>query len=197
MKAALYARVSTPLSARKYLKEGDRERQDPETQLVRLRDFAKARGWEIHKEYIDRFSGKDANRPALDTMMKAAFRHDFDVILVVRLDRIMRSIANFATINAQLGSYGVGLVCTEQQIDTTTPAGRLQQNMLMAFAEYEREIIRERVIDGIQRAKAEGKKFGRPRLPEAELSKDALRMRERERSKPNKTTPPPLYMQTP
>ena len=72
---------------------------------------------------------------------------------------------------------GVGLVCSDQMIDTTTPAGRLQQTLLAAFAEYERDCIRERVKDGMDRARAEGKTFGRPRLPDSELSKDALRMR--------------------
>jgi DNA invertase Pin-like site-specific DNA recombinase len=164
-RAALYARVSTPASSKRSTRDGDRERQNPETQLRKLREFAAARGWEVVAVYVDRLSGKDANRKALNDMMKAAFRREFDVILIVRLDRIMRSIANFVTINQQLTSYGVGLVCTDQMIDTTTPAGRLQQNLLVAFAEYEREMIRERVKDGLDRARAEGKKLGRPKRP--------------------------------
>jgi DNA invertase Pin-like site-specific DNA recombinase len=197
MKAALYARVSTAASSKKKTKDGDRARQDPETQLIKLREFAKARGWEIAAEYVDRISGKTDHRPALDDMMAAAFRRDFDVIIVVRLDRLMRSITNFVTLNEQLTGYGVALVCTDQLIDTTTPAGRLQQNLLVAFAEYEREIIRERVNDGLDRARAEGKRLGRPPLPESKLSKDALRMRERRaraRAEQN-TSPAALYIE--
>ena len=189
MKVALYARVSTPLNSKKKLREGDRARQDPETQLVKLREFAAARGYEVHQVYVDRMSGKDSNRPALDAMMEDAYHRRFEVILIVRLDRIMRSIANFVTLNQMLQAYGVGLICTEQLIDTTTPAGRLQQNLLVAFAEYERDIIRERVLDGMARARAEGKQFGRPRLPDEKLSKEALRKRrEREQKAGEKVT---------
>lgn len=162
MRAALYARVSTPASQKKKTAKGDQEKQNPETQLKKLREFAAARDWEVVQKYTDRLSGKDANRPALEQMMKDAFYRKFDVILIVRLDRIMRSIANFVTLNEQLAASGVGIVCVDQLIDTTTPAGRLQQNLLVAFAEYEREIIRERVNDGIARARAEGKRLGRP-----------------------------------
>ena len=109
--------------------------------------------------------------------MKAAFRHEFDAILIVRLDRIMRSIANFVILNEKLSAAGVGLICTNQLIDTTTPAGRLQQNILVAFAEYEREIIRERVKDGIARARSEGKKLGRPKVDDSKASERTLRRR--------------------
>ena len=175
MRVAIYTRVSTPKSDRKVTNDGDRERQDPETQIIKLRTFAQARGYEISGEYVDRLSGKDTNRPALEAMMKAAFRHEFDAILIVRLDRIMRSIANFVVLNDELNAAKVGLVCTDQLIDTTTPSGRLQQNILLAFAEYEREIIRERVKDGIARAKAEGKKLGRPPVSNEKASERTLR----------------------
>ena len=177
MRAALYARVSTPKTDKKMTIAGDRERQDPSTQLIKLRAFAQARGYEVHKEYVDRLSGKDSNRPSLDSMMEAAFRHEFDAILIVRLDRIMRSMANFAVLNEKLTGAGVGLICTDQLIDTTTPSGRLQQNILAAFAEYEREIIRERVKDGIARARAEGKPLGRPKVSDAKASERTLRRR--------------------
>jgi DNA invertase Pin-like site-specific DNA recombinase len=177
VKVALYARVSTPKTDKKTTNAGDRERQDPETQLIKLRAFAQARGYEVVSEYVDRLSGKDANRPALEAMMTAAFRHEFDAILIVRLDRLMRSIANFVALNDDLNAAKVGLVCTDQLIDTTTPSGRLQQNILVAFAEYEREIIRERVKDGIARAKSEGKKLGRPPVSDSKASERTLRRR--------------------
>jgi DNA invertase Pin-like site-specific DNA recombinase len=104
MRVVLYAMVSTPKSDKKETKGGDRERQDPETQLIKLRAFAKAREYEVVKVYVDRLSGKDANRPAIEAMMKAAFRHEFEAILFVRLNRIMRSIANFVAFNDELNA---------------------------------------------------------------------------------------------
>jgi DNA invertase Pin-like site-specific DNA recombinase len=183
MKVALYARVSTPKTDKKVTNEGDRARQDPDTQLIKLRAFAEARGYEVLREYVDRIRGEDAIRDALDAMKAAAFRHEFDAILIVRLDRIMRSLANFAALNQELTAAKVGLICIDQQIDTTTPAGRLQQNILAAFAEYEREAIRERVLDGIARARSEGKKLGRPTVSDEKASERTLRRRKAEAKK--------------
>jgi DNA invertase Pin-like site-specific DNA recombinase len=121
VRVALYARVSTPKSDKKATNDGDRERQDPETQLIKLRAFAQARGYEIVGEYVERLSGKDANRPALESMMKAAFRYEFDAILIVRLDRIMRSIANFVVLNDDLNAAKAALFVL---ISSSTPRRR-------------------------------------------------------------------------
>lgn len=133
MRVALYARVSTPKSDKKVTNDGDRERQDPETQLIKLRAFAQARGYEIASEYVDRLSGKDANRPALEAMMKAAFRHEFDAILIVRLDRTMRSIANFVVLNDELNAAKVGLVCTDQLIVPRRYPGEVEDDLSATY----------------------------------------------------------------
>jgi DNA invertase Pin-like site-specific DNA recombinase len=116
-------------------------------------------------------------------MKGASFRHEFEAIFIVRLERIMRSLANFAPLNQELTAAKVGPIYIEQQIDTTTPAGRLQQNILAAFAEYEREAIRERVLDGIARARSEGKKLGRPTVSDEKASERTLRRRKAEAKK--------------
>lgn len=162
MRAALYARVSTPSSSRKQTREGDRERQDPEVQLYKLRKFAAARGYEIVEEYVDRRSGADPNRPGLKHLMKDAFSKRFEVVLVTRIDRFARSLINLETTMKQLDGLGIGVIFIDQQMETNSPSGKLMFQIFGAFAEFEREMIRERVIDGLAKAKADGKTFGRP-----------------------------------
>lgn len=185
MRAALYARVSTPSSSRKHTMDGDRERQDPEVQLLKLRAYAKARGWDIVDEYVDRKSGADPNRPALRDLEKDIDAGKVDAVLVVRLDRIMRSTANFVTFLTMLEERPDGtprrkpiaLVATDQNLDTSTPAGRLMRTIIMAVAEYERDIIRERVNDGLDKARADGKQLGRPRRRvDLDAYREALRV---------------------
>jgi putative DNA-invertase from lambdoid prophage Rac len=154
VKVALYARVST---------SDEKMRQDPEVQLVKLRDFCRARGWEIFQEYVDRKSGADPHRPALERMLADARKRKFDAVVIVRLDRITRSITNLLSIIQDLEAWGVSLVCTDQPIETDSATGRLLIHILAALAEFERELIRERVIDGLEKAKRDGKKIGRPR----------------------------------
>jgi DNA invertase Pin-like site-specific DNA recombinase len=163
-RVALYARVSTNLDE-KDLKNKDGEavkRQDPEVQLIKLRRFAENHGWEVVAEYADRASGADDSRPEFDKMMKAAYKREFDVILVVRIDRIMRSLSNLLNVLNQLQEWKVGLHATDQQIDLSSPTGRLMVSILGALAEWEREIIRERILDGMDKARLKGTKSGRP-----------------------------------
>ena len=149
-RAALYARVSTT-------------DQTPETQLEALRAYATARGWSA-TEFTDHgISGAKEKRPALDALVAAARARKIDVVACVKLDRLARSTHHLVTLAKELEALGVELVVTEQAIDTTTPTGRLLFTMLAAVAEFERELIRERVIAGVRRAKAKGKKLGRPR----------------------------------
>jgi DNA invertase Pin-like site-specific DNA recombinase len=185
MKVALYARVSTPSSSKKRTAEGDRERQDPEVQLVRLRAYAEARGWEVSQEYIDRKSGADPNRPALRQLEEDISSGKVDAVLVVRLDRIMRSIPNFVAFLSLLENdkYGgprskpVALIAIDQSIDTSTPAGRLMRTIIMAVAEYEKDIIRDRVLDGMVKARNDGKTFGRPkRRVDLDAYREALKV---------------------
>ena len=157
LKVALYARVST-VSEKS-------EKQDPETQLFRLRDYALRQDYEIVDEYVDRVSGATASRPALDRMVKDATDHRFHLILVCKIDRVGRSVLNLVNLLEELEVYGVKLLCTDQpEISTKGPMGRLLLHMLAAVAEYERELIRDRTLAGLDRARAEGKTFGRPRL---------------------------------
>jgi putative DNA-invertase from lambdoid prophage Rac len=149
MRAAVYARVSTV-------------DQEPENQLQELRRYVLARGWTI-AEYVDRgVSGAKDRRPALDELITDARRRRFDVLVCWRLDRLGRNLKHLITLLDELQALGVAFVSLAEGIDATTPAGRLQMHLLGAIAEFERERIRERVLAGLQRARAQGRKLGRP-----------------------------------
>src|SRR5438445_6562326 len=150
MRAALYGRVSTL-------------DQEPENQLAELRRYTGARGWTT-AEYVDRgVSGAKDRRPALDQLLVDARRRRFDVIVCWRLDRLGRNLRHLITLLDDLQALGVAFVSLAEGIDATTPAGKLQLHILAAIAEFERERIRERVLAGLQRAKAHGRRLGRPR----------------------------------
>jgi len=166
MKVALYARVST-----------EDKGQDPTTQLNIIRDLAERRGYEIYAEYVDYASGKDANRPKWKEMMERASHHDFDAIMALRLDRVMRSLVHMDQLIQQLFVYRMSLIFTDMEFDPTTPNGRLVINFLSAMAQWEREMISARTREGIAARKAKGQKFGRKKrddLPLLEIAK--LRM---------------------
>jgi DNA invertase Pin-like site-specific DNA recombinase len=155
VKVALYARVS----------KSD-ETQNPENQFIRLRKYAQDQGYEVYEEYVDKASGADPNRPALDKLLDDAKGHRFKIVLTVKLDRIARSIINFYTFLNQLKSAKVDFQCIDQpDISTTSSTGKLLMALLGAIAEFERDLIRERVNAGLARAKAEGRRFGRPPKP--------------------------------
>jgi len=157
-RAGLYGRVST----------GE---QSTESQLHALRRYAEARGWGV-QEFIDHgVSGARERRPALDRLVKAARARQIDIVAVTKLDRLARSTHHLVTLGRELAELGVDLVVLDQQIDTTTPTGRLLFHMLAAIAEFERDLIRERVKAGLERAKAKGIRLGRPiaRVSEARL----------------------------
>ena len=127
-----------------------------------LRAFAEARGWVI-TEYTDHgVSGARTSRPALDALLAAARARRIDVVLTTKLDRLARSTRHLVGLAAELEALGVELVVTDQAIDTTTPAGRLMFHVLSAIAEFERDLIRERVVAGIRRARSQGRHVGRP-----------------------------------
>jgi DNA invertase Pin-like site-specific DNA recombinase len=148
MKVALYARVST-------------FDQQPENQLAELRRYAIARGWEA-VEFVDLGqSGSKERRPALDAMVADAKRRRFDAIVVWRLDRLGRNLKHLITLIDETRALGIAFVSLNEGIDATTPAGKLQLHILAAIAEFERSRIQERVLAGLRRAKAQGKKLGR------------------------------------
>lgn len=162
MRAALYARVSTDQYVKGKNKNGEMvKRQDPEVQLIKLREFARNRRYEVVKEYTDRASGSNAYRPGFEDLMKAAFHREFDIILIVRLDRITRSLSNLLNIMEDLQRAKVDLIATDQSITLDSPTGKLMVHLLGAFAEWEKEIIRERVKDGLDKARIRGTKSGK------------------------------------
>jgi DNA invertase Pin-like site-specific DNA recombinase len=150
MRAALYARVSTL-------------DQEPENQLRELRTYAALRGWQA-KEYVDHgVSGAKEFRPSLDALLKDARRRRFDVLVVWRLDRLGRNLRHLVLFLDELQALGVAFVTLGEGFDTSTPAGRLQLHILSAMAEFERARIAERVKAGLARAKAQGRRLGRPK----------------------------------
>src|SRR3954451_12699514 len=152
MRCAIYARVSTT-------------EQTCENQLLELRRYCSARGWTVFKEYLDEgVSGSKDRRPALDELLKASRRRRFDVLVCWRLDRLGRNLRHLILMLDELQALGVAFVSLAEGIDATTPAGKLQLHILGAIAEFERERIRERVRAGLARARAQGKRLGRPRV---------------------------------
>ena len=151
-KVAIYARVST-------------DKQTCENQLIELRAVAERCGYTVVTEFVDSgISGAKgrADRPALDAMMKAASQRKFDLILVWSIDRLGRSLQNLVEILNDLQSMRVDLMFLQQGMDTSTSSGRMMFSIFGALAEFERNLIRERVIAGQNRAKARGVKMGRP-----------------------------------
>jgi DNA invertase Pin-like site-specific DNA recombinase len=169
-RAGIYARVSTT-------------DQHPEAQLDPVREYAEARGFKIEAEYVDKgVSGAKANRPALDKLMAAARRRDLDVIVIAKLDRLARSVQHLVEVALELKALGVDLVVRDQAIDTTTPTGRLLFHVLGSIAEFERDLIRERINAGLDLARKRGKKFGRPPATDAAQRARILRLRKSGRS---------------
>lgn len=153
MRVALYARVSTKNNG-----------QNPETQLVALREYASNRGFEIAKEYVDLgVSGSKDRRPALDGMMKDARARKIDAVVVTRFDRFARSTKHLVTALEEFQALGVDFLSLGESVDTSTPMGKMIFTVLGAVAELERSLIKERVAMGLERARKEGKPHGRPR----------------------------------
>lgn len=151
-KVALYARVSTA-------------DQTTENQLLELRDVARKSGWIVAREFIDNgVSGAKSvqDRPAMANLMKAVARREIDGILVWDVSRLGRSLQDLVSILNDIRSKSIDLYIHKQGLDTSTPSGKMMFQMLGVFAEFEREVIRERINAGLARAKAEGKKLGRP-----------------------------------
>jgi DNA invertase Pin-like site-specific DNA recombinase len=143
--------------------------QTIDSQRLELQEYCQRRGWSVVAEYTDCVSGAKFSRSGLDGLMKAVRRRHIDVILCVKLDRLGRSLPHLAGIISELDGNGVALVCSSQSIDTSdeNPAGRLIMHVLMAVAEFERSLIRERTRAGLKAAKARGVKFGAPRALDA------------------------------
>lgn len=152
MKIALYARVST------------NNGQDPEMQLRELREYCQRRGWEISQEYVDvGISGTKEKRPQLDKLLADGHRRKFDVVVVWKFDRFARSVSHLLRALENFKALGIEFVSLSEQVDTSTPTGKMIFTVLGAVAELERSLIVERVRAGLRNARAKGKKLGRPR----------------------------------
>ncbi len=148
MRVAIYARVSTA-------------DQSVERQVRELRKYAQARRWEIVREFCEVAGGAGPKRPQRDKILGMARRRALDAILVHALDRWGRSVQDLVLTMAEIEALGVAFV-VPGHIDMTTPMGRMLAHFLGAVAEFERELIRERVRSGLANARAKGKRLGRP-----------------------------------
>jgi len=150
VRVGLYARVST------------HDQQTLPLQLEAMRSYARQRGWTIVLEVEEIGSGA-VHRPKRELLRKAARRREVDVILIWRLDRWGRSVADLALTLKELNELGVAFVSLTEALDLTTPSGRAMAGLLSVFAEFEREVIRERVLAGLSQARHKGVPLGRPR----------------------------------
>jgi DNA invertase Pin-like site-specific DNA recombinase len=154
IRAALYARVST-------INHG----QDPEVQLGELREFCKRRGFIVAHEYVDKgISGSREKRPALDKLLADCRKRLVDAVVVYRYDRFARSLRQLVNALEEFRSLGIDFISIHEGVDTSTPNGRLVFGIFASIAEFERELIRDRVRSGLAAAKAKGKRIGRPRV---------------------------------
>lgn len=152
-RAAIYARVSTHSG------------QNPEMQLEEIRQYCASRGWKIAEEYVDTgISGTKEHRPALDRLLKDCRKRLVDAVVVYRYDRFARSLRQLINALDEFSALRIDFVSLHEGVDTSTPNGRLIFGIFASIAEFERELIRDRVRSGLASAKAKGKRLGRPRI---------------------------------
>jgi DNA invertase Pin-like site-specific DNA recombinase len=165
-RAAVYARVSTAA-------------QDPEPQLGQLRRFVLAADWELYREYFDTASGSETSRPQLSKLMDDAFHRRFDVVVVWKFDRFGRSVSHLIRSLEEFQSLNIGFVSVSEKLDTSSPIGKAVFTFLGALAEFERSMIRERVMIGQAHARARGIHLGRIAkvLDEEKIKGDYLALR--------------------
>jgi DNA invertase Pin-like site-specific DNA recombinase len=151
-RAVLYARVSTTGHG-----------QDPEVQLRELREYCLRRGWPVVGEYVDAgISGAKERRPQLDRLIADAHKRKFEVVIVWKFDRFARSVSHLLRALENFRALGIEFVSLSEQVDTSTPTGKMVFTVLGAVAELERSLIAERVRAGLRNARAKGKRLGRP-----------------------------------
>lgn len=152
-RAAIYARVST------------QNGQKPEMQLEEIREYCSRRDWTIVREYVDKgISGAKERRPALDQLLIDCKRRAVDCVVVYRYDRFARSLRHLVNALDDFRALGVDFVSLHEGVDTSTPNGRLVFGIFASIAEFERELIRDRVRSGLALARSHGKRLGRPRV---------------------------------
>lgn len=149
----IYARVST------------RHRdQKPEVQIEELRRYCSAREFEITEEIVDHgYSGSSDSRPGLKRLIALVRSREVDIVIVVKMDRLFRSLKHLVTSLEEFHALGVQFIATKDNVDYTTPGGRLFVQMLGALAEFEKSLLVERTIMGLEHARRKGIRLGRPR----------------------------------
>jgi len=158
----------------RYLCRVSTDQQSPEMQLGELREYCRRRHWEVADEFIDRaVSGARESRPALNKLWTEARRRRFDAVVVYRYDRFARSLRQLVSALDEFRSLGIDFVSLHEGVDTSTPNGRLIFGIFATIAEFERELIRDRVRSGMMVARSRGKQIGRPR---AELNTSYIRL---------------------
>lgn len=149
MKVSFYARVST-------------NSQEVDLQLLEIEELMKQKNYNLVDKYIEKgVSGAKTRRPELDRLIQDAKEHKFEILIIWRLDRLGRSLSHLIKLVEEFKSYGVKIISIKDNIDFSTAQGQLMFHLLGAMAQFERELIRERVIAGLESAKAKGKKLGR------------------------------------
>jgi DNA invertase Pin-like site-specific DNA recombinase len=164
---AIYARVST-------------KGQTLDNQLAELRAACERNGWKLVRVFTDLgVSGSKgrSHRGGLDALLKAVVRREIDQVCVWSIDRLGRSLRDLINVLDELRQKGCELYVHKQAIDTNTPSGKMLFQMLGVFAEFEREIIRERILAGQQRARAQGKRIGRRSVIDESLQARAVRLK--------------------
>ena len=149
MKVAVYVRVS-------------KEDQHPENQIIELNEYAEKRDFEIFHTYVDKISGATDSRPALNELMQDARKKYFDGVVVWKLDRLGRSLQHLIQIIGEWRNLNIDFICMTEPIDTTSPSGELIFHIFGAIAQFERQLITERINLGLDRARKQGKRLGRP-----------------------------------
>lgn len=153
-RVAIYARVSTANNG-----------QDPKMQTRELDEYCERRDWKVVGEYVDTgISGAKDSRPELNKLMADAHRRHFDAVVVWRFDRFARSVSHLLRALENFKALGIEFVSLSEQVDTSTPTGKMVFTVLGAVAELERSLIAERVKAGLRNARAKGKRLGRPRV---------------------------------
>jgi DNA invertase Pin-like site-specific DNA recombinase len=152
MRVAIYARVSTTNHG-----------QNVSMQTRELREYCQRRAWEIEGEYVDAgVSGAKERRPQLDALLVACRKRRVDAVVVYRYDRFARSLRQLVNALEEFRSLGIEFISLHEGVDTSTPNGRLVFGIFASIAEFERELIRDRVKSGIAAARSKGKRLGRP-----------------------------------
>jgi DNA invertase Pin-like site-specific DNA recombinase len=152
-RAAIYARVST------------HNGQNPEMQLEEVRQYCRRREWTIVREYVDKgVCGAKERRPSLDQLLTDCRKRAVDCVVVYRYDRFARSLRQLVNALEDFRALGIDFISLHEGVDTSTPNGRLVFGIFASIAEFERELIRDRVRSGLALAKSHGKRLGRPRV---------------------------------